>query len=201
MLKESISLAKKGDNPHEDILWQTILSQVTPLLKLSYLNLSASERLLFETKFKSVFMTYATVIPLLNAEKIYALMESCVLIVKKLQTSYQLKTASNPYHFKFCYQDDTGKERSCNHHFVGDARGQSVSYQTNPSKLARNILSSGLIHLEEYQTSNDEKLLKNLPIEPGKIRNGGLWINPKTHQVIKKQEPNSHVQKKYLPWE
>lgn len=185
-LTRDIELAQKGDNPDGDVLWQTILFQAINLLKESYSKLSVAQRLWFESDFKSVFMTYASVIPLLNAEKIHAFMKSGVLKIKKLQNAYHLETSGEQSGFKLCYKDESGNGCCERYHFVVDARGQSISYRSNPSKLAQNMLSSGLVHIEEYDIPPGKKSDKNLPLKPGRIETGGLWIDPVTHQTINK---------------
>src|SRR3989339_893940 len=75
LLRENIRQAKNGDNPKRDILWQTLLFQSTKILKTLYIESSPEQRQKFDD-YKSVFMAHAAPIPLMNAEKILALVES-----------------------------------------------------------------------------------------------------------------------------
>ncbi|WP_300457230.1 FAD/NAD(P)-binding protein [Desulfobacula sp.] len=176
MLLANIQDAENGDNPGGDILWQTILFQSIPVIKKAYLNLTASQRKRFEKHYKSIFMAHAAVIPLLNAKKLLALMTSGVLKVEKLSAHYELNPITDDQGFEFCYPDAAGKPVKKRYPFVVDARGQSLAYQTNPSKLAKQMISSGLVLLENQDPS--------LPAE--QHNPGGVWIDPDTYRVMTK---------------
>lgn len=186
ILRKDIQQAQKGDNPDGDILWQTILSQAISFIKQAYLNLRPSHRYWFETDFKSAFMAHAAGIPLINAEKILAFMESGVLKLNKLGDSYQLKHLSESFGFEMCFQDDTGKLNCETYYFVVDARGQSTSYRSNPSKLAKNLLDSGLVQIETRALDENDTGKPSWKKMPQTIETGGLWIDPDSCRVIKK---------------
>ncbi|MBC8439123.1 MAG: FAD/NAD(P)-binding protein [Deltaproteobacteria bacterium] len=186
ILRKDIRQAQQGDNPEGDILWQTILSNDISFMKQAYLNLRPSHRYWFETDFKSAFMSHAAGIPLINAEKILAFMESGVLKLKKLGDSYQLKHRSESHWFEMCFQDDTGKLNCEIYYFVVDARGQSTTYQSNPSKLAKNLLASGLVQIETRVLDENETGKSAWEKMPRTIETGGLWIDPDSCRVMKK---------------
>lgn len=185
-LRKDIQQARKGDNPAGDILWQTILSQSLTLMKQAYLNLRPSHRYWFETDFKSVFMAHAAGIPLINAEKILAFMESGVMTVKKLGGAYQLNHRSKSRGFEICFQDEKGTLNCETYSFVVDARGQSTSYRSNPSPLAKHLLASGLVQIEPVTLDETDTGNRSLEKVPRTIETGGLWIDPESCRVIKK---------------
>jgi uncharacterized NAD(P)/FAD-binding protein YdhS len=186
ILRQDIRMAHKGDNPNGDILWQTILFQAIPLMKQAYINLIPSHRHWFETDFKSVFMTHAAVIPLVNAEKILAFMESGVLKVKKLQDTYQWKPLLESNGFEFIYPDHAGEPMRDDCHFIVDARGQSPSYRSNPSDLAQNMLRSGLVQIETCTVDENTTEQHHSPGIQKTVETGGVWIDPQTCRVMKK---------------
>jgi hypothetical protein len=176
MLIANIQDAENGDNPGGDILWQTILFQSIPMIKKAYLNLTAGQRKRFEKHYKSIFMAHAAVIPMLNAKKLLALMTSGVLKVEKLSAHYELNPISDDQGFEFCYPDATGKPVRKTYLFVVDARGQSLAYQTNPSQLAKQMLSSGLVLIENQDSFSPSE----------QHPSGALWIDPDTCRVMTK---------------
>lgn len=187
ILKQDISRAIKGDSPNGDILWQTILSQVTPLFKKAYLNLTDSQRMKFETQFKSVFMTYATPIPLLNAEKIHALMTSGILSVKNFQNAYQIKPSHKSSHFNICYRDRSGNDLCDPHDYIVNATGQMLSYVKNSSRLAQNMIATGLVWSKGYRSeSSGDTLFNQSPIPKRRTEPDGIRIDPQTHCLVTK---------------
>jgi len=186
ILRKDIQQAQQGDNPEGDILWQTILSQAISFMKQAYLNLRPSHRYWFETDFKSVFMAHVAGIPRVNAEKLLAFMESGVLKLKKLGYSYQLKHLSASLGFEMCFQDETGKPNCETYSFIVDARGQSTSYRSNPSPLAKNLLASGLVQIETCTLDENDMGNRSWKKMPQTIEPGGLWIDPDSCRVMKK---------------
>jgi uncharacterized NAD(P)/FAD-binding protein YdhS len=147
LLREDIRQAKTGDTPRGDILWQTLLFQSTEILKTLYIESSPEQRQKFDD-YKSVFMAHAAPIPLMNAEKILALLESGVLTINRLQGPYRSMDSPDKPGFEFRYQDQDNRILSQPFRFVVDARGQSLSYEHNPSPLAKHLPASGLVRME-----------------------------------------------------
>jgi len=161
ILREDIRQAKNGDTPRGDILWQTLLFQSTEILKTIYIESSPEQRREFDA-YKSVFMAHAAPIPLMNAEKILALLESGVLTINRLLNPYRSMGSRDNHGFEFHYQDQDNRILSQPFRFVVDARGQSLSYDHNHSPLASHLLASGLVRME----------------------NKGILIDPESFRVI-----------------
>jgi uncharacterized NAD(P)/FAD-binding protein YdhS len=147
ILREDIRQAKNGDTPRGDILWQTLLFQSTEILKNLYIESSPEQRQKFDD-YKSVFMAHAAPIPLMNAEKMLALLESGLLTIHRLQGPHRSVGSPDKPGFEFQYQDQYNRILSRTFRFVVDARGQSLSYDHNPSPLAKHLPASGLVRLE-----------------------------------------------------
>ncbi len=147
VLREDIRQAKNGDTPRGDILWQTLLFQSTEILKTIYIESSPEQRQKFE-EYKSVFMAHAAPIPLMNAEKILALLESGMLTINRLLSPYLSMNSPDKPGFEFRYEDQDNRILSQTFQFVVDARGQFLSYDHNPSPLAKHLQASGLVRLE-----------------------------------------------------
>jgi hypothetical protein len=103
-------------------------------------------------------------------------MTSGVLKVEKLSAHYELNHISDDQGFEFCYPDATGKPVRKTYLFVVDARGQSLAYQTNPSQLAKQMLSSGLVLIENQDSFSPSE----------QHPSGALWIDPDTCRVMTK---------------
>lgn len=159
ILREDIRQAKNGDNPRGDILWQTLLFQSTEILKTLYIEFSPEQRRKFDD-YKSVFMAHVAPIPLMNAEKILALVESGLLTINRLQGPYRSVGSPDKPGFEFQYQDQDNRILSQTFRFVVDARGQFLSYDHNPSPLAKHLPASGLVRLQN----------KGILIDPESLR-------------------------------
>ena len=183
-LKKEIFLAKNGDNPNGDILWQTIVNQALPVITKAYQNLIPEHRNLFENRFSSVFMAHAAVMPFVNAQKILALMEQNLLTIKSLGSNYQIKRIPGIQMHEFSYNDDNGSLKKERFPYVIDARGQAISYRTNPSSLAKNLLASEMIQIEKINLSQDLSKTNNVENEPNVFESGSILIDPKTNRVI-----------------
>lgn len=170
-LIHDIELAQKGDNKREDILYQNIISAVVPAIRLAYMKLSEKEKKRFNQSFKSIFMNHAVPIPLINARKIAALMTSDHLTIKRLGASYKFYLDDTSHRYIFSWKTEKGEEVQEAFDAVVDARGQSSFFSDNPSKLAKDMLSSGLF--------------QSCPDSGGKIRaeRRNLCIDPETFQI------------------
>jgi len=184
ILKEDIQQAREGDNPDCDILWQTILFQSLPVIKTAYLNLTHAQKQRFENDFQSLFMAHAAPISPLIAQKILALLESGLLKIHRLSNPFELNKTPQQNSFEFQYLDEHGKTRTKIFKFVVDARGQSRSYQTNPSTLAKNMLSSGLVQIEDHRIDKDESSEGFLKKQEKAYKGRGIWVNPESFGVM-----------------
>ena len=184
ILKEDIRQAREGDNPDGDILWQTILFQSLPVIKTAYLNLTHAQKQRFESDFQSVFMAHAAPFSLVIAQKILALLESGLLKIHRLSQPIELNETPQQSVYEFHYLDQHGGTRSKTFQFVIDARGQSRSYQANPSTLAKNMLSSGLVQIEDHRSSKDESLEGFLEKQKKPYKGRGIWVDPESFGVM-----------------
>ncbi len=184
LLKAEIQQALQGDNPDGDILWQTILFQSLSVIKTAYLHLRPDQKQRFENDFQSVFMAHAAPVSLVIAQKILALLESGFLRIHRLSHPIEVDKATQKSGFEFNYLDHYGGIHAERFNFVVDARGQPRSYRSNPSKLARNILSSGLVQIEEQAISKHESSPGFLEKEKKSNKGRGIWVDPESCGVI-----------------
>jgi len=186
LLESHIHDARHGDGPDGDIVWQTVLQQTFPMVRDIYLALAPAERIRLDTTFNTLFFVHAAPMPLMNAEKLLALMNAGMVTVRKQigETPFR----RNGLSFSFTFQDANGEAMEATHPYVIDARGQSPSYATNHQTLAVNLLRSGTVEIEprdrNIQALEDERS-KPSRGRPPLVRNerGGLWIDPRTHRV------------------
>ena len=184
MLEAEIQQVREGDNPDQDILWQTILFQSLSVIKTAYLKLIPDQKQRFETDFQSIFMAHAAPVSLVIAQKILALLESGFLKIHRLSHPVKLDKTSQKSGFEFSYLDRYGGTRNETFKFVVDARGQSRSYRSNPSTLAKNILSSGLAQIEEQSMGKNESSAVFLEKEGKPYKGRGIWVDPESCGVI-----------------
>ncbi len=168
--------ARYGDGPHGDVIWQTVLQQIFPMVRELYLALSPHDRMRLNRDFNTLFFIYAAPMPMINAEKLLALMNADGVVIRKLTGNVPFKTKGKS--FSFTFQDPSGKTSEAIHPYVVDARGQSPSYGSNQQALAVSILKSGTAEIEPLE--QDEKGPMS---SSGRPRTGGLWIDPRTHRV------------------
>jgi hypothetical protein len=154
-----------------------------------YLNLTLSERRRFDRLYTSVFFTHAATQPVVNAEKLLALMKSGIVEVHKLGNTYRLVRDDVGDRYEFIYRDDQGNEKNDVYRYVIDARGQAKSLETNPSALAKDLLDSGLVQTEEIRPNDHPvKSTPNLIAESENpddcYKTGSIWIDPETFHVM-----------------
>lgn len=184
LLKNELRQAREGDNPQGDILWQTVLFQALPVIRKAYIHFSPDQKQLFDDKYKSLFMAYASPIPRINANKIMVLLRSGLLEIKRLAQPLNLEENTPGGCYLFHYWNEEGV--SCNDlfHYVVDARGQSIVYQDNRATLAGRILASGVVRLETRQDDKGEKVEKPIPEAKRVIKGRGILIDPDSNAVI-----------------
>ena len=129
LLQKHIREARHGDGPHGDVVWQTVLQQTFPMVRAIYLALTPAERMRLERTFNTLFFVHAAPMPMINAEKLMALMNAGKVTVRKLtgETPFRRKEAF----FSFTFQDTHGEAMEATHPYVIDARGQSSLYSSN----------------------------------------------------------------------
>lgn len=186
LLERHICEARHGDGPDGDIIWQTVLKQTFPMVRDIYLALAPAERMRLDRTFNTLFFVHAAPMPMINAEKLLALMNADRVTVRKLigGTPFRRKEAS----FSFTFQNTHGEAMEATHPYVVDARGQSPSYSSNPQRLAANLLKSGTVEIEPRDRNNEaleDGRMNPLPGRSPLVRDptGGLWIDPHTHRV------------------
>jgi uncharacterized NAD(P)/FAD-binding protein YdhS len=180
--------AIKGDGPRGELIWQTILHQSFDMVRDIYLNLTLEDRMRFDKDYTSVFFTHAATQPVVNAEKLLALMKAGMVDVIRLGDHYRLHKDHVKNRYEFVYSDVRRNERRDAYRFVVDARGQRKTLETNSSPLVKNLLTSGMIQIEEIRSvdqtnhsgQNDESELE----ATGRYKTGSVWIDPETHQII-----------------
>jgi uncharacterized NAD(P)/FAD-binding protein YdhS len=195
LLQGYIDDAIHGDGPDGELIWQTILYQSFDMVRDIYLNLTLKDRHRFDVDYTSVFFTHASTQPLVNAEKLLALMQARVVEVRKLGTNYRLKKDDEKNCYEFIYRDVQGNDQRDTYRFVVNARGQDKSLKTNPSTLVKNLLSTGTVQIEEFRpvqqaTHPNQDTTAPLPSTDQVYRTESIWIDPETHHIMKKGPEN-----------
>jgi len=185
-LHEHILEARYGDGPHGDIIRQTILQQIFPMVRQSYLALTPTERMRLNRNFSTLFFSYAAPMPMINAEKLLALMQSGIVVMRRLVESPPFKVKGDS--FSFTFQGPDGEKREAKHSCVVDARGQGRFYHLNPQILAANLLESGTVEIEPLDLKVREG--KDTPQKEHRAEapsfgggTGSVWIDPHTHRI------------------
>ena len=189
LLQKYLIDAIHGDGPHGELIWQTILVQSFDIVRDIYLNLSAEDRRQFDKNYTSVFFTHAASQPVVNAEKLLALMQAGIVQVRKLGKNYRLIKNSISGRYEFIYEDDRGKLMKDAYRYVVNARGQEKSLETNPSVLVKNLIQSNTLQIEKIQSSgstgdDDPNDSSEIKISGSTHKFGSLLIDPETHRVL-----------------
>jgi hypothetical protein len=188
-LRQAIRNAKYGDGPDGELIWQTVLVEIFPVARDLYLNLSLDERRRFDRNFTTAFFMHAATQPVLNAEKLLALIEGGFVRVERLGRDYRLhREPSGGYQFR--YRDPQGRERRADHRYIVNARGQPRSVETDPAELTRNLLRRGVVRVEERRDMDAQPLfgVDTGPAHPNGqaiYRTGSILIEPETHRVVR----------------
>jgi uncharacterized NAD(P)/FAD-binding protein YdhS len=188
LLKKYLDDAIHGDGPCGELIWQTILHQSFDMVRDIYLNLTLEDRMRFDKEYTSVFFTHAATQPIVNAEKLLALMKAGMVDVLKLGDNYRLNKDDVKNCYEFVYSDHRGYVRRDAFRFVVDSRGQQKSLKTNPSPLVKNLLTSGMVQIEEIRPVDQSNHSgQDDPSEfeaADRYKTGSIWIDPETHQAI-----------------
>jgi uncharacterized NAD(P)/FAD-binding protein YdhS len=187
VLAQSIRDAIRGDTPQGDVLWQTVLSQGIDAMKQVYLCLTPGRRKQFEQQYGSAFFTHAATQPIVNAEKLLALIRAGIVEIKRLGSSYRLLKDEPEARYVFVYKDRQGHTIKHPCSYLVDARGQNKSILTDPSFLTQSMVARGIVLTETSrgdrradEPANDGKTSP----EAGPQDTGSIWIDPDTHQVM-----------------
>jgi len=189
LLEGYLEDAIHGDGPHGEIIWQTVLHQSFDIVRDIYLNLTMEDRRRFDDRYTSVFFTHAATQPAVNAEKLLALMRAGIVEVVKLGENYRLINNDAEDSFDFIYRDGQGNLKRDAYRYVVNARGQEKSLETNPSALAKNLIRSGIVQIEEIRPeapANRAGRQFALGFETAgpPHKTGSIWIDPATHRIM-----------------
>ena len=189
ILARSIQDAGHGDNPTGDVRWQTVLSQGIDAVKQVYLRLTSEQRRLFEKQYGSAFFTHAATQPIVNAEKLLALIRAGIVEIIRLGDSYRLLKDAPEARYVFVYTDRKGHTRKHPCSYLVDARGQKKSILTDPSSLTQSMAARGIVLTEtsrlDHRADDPSSGGSNLP-QDGPQDTGSIWIDPETHQVMQR---------------
>ncbi len=189
LLQGYLDDAINGDGPHGELIWQTILHQSFDMVRDVYLNLTIEDRKRFDKNYTTVFFTHAATQPAVNAEKLLALMKAGIVEVFKMGEDYRLVRDEFAGCYEFIYRDNRGKLKKEAYRYVVNARGQEKSLETNLSALARNLLKSGTVQIEEIRpvdqaTHPSRDVAPELKPAVDTYKTGSIWIDPETHHIM-----------------
>jgi uncharacterized NAD(P)/FAD-binding protein YdhS len=190
LLQQYLEDAINGDGPDGELIWQTVLHQSFDMVREIYLRLTLRDRKHFDKAYTSIFFTHAATQPKINAKKMLALMKSGIVEVFKLGRDYKFIKNEHKNSYEFIYRDQDRNLKREAYRYVVDARGQPKSILKDDSSLTKNLLRRGLIQIEESQDVQSRKIRSNmsapkLKTEFQTYKTGSIWIDPKTHQVIR----------------
>jgi uncharacterized NAD(P)/FAD-binding protein YdhS len=185
VLAQSIKDAIEGDTRNGDVLWQTVLFQGLGVVKKIYFTLTPRQRKIFEKQYASAFFTHAATQPIINAEKLLALIRGGIVEIKKLGSSYRILRDAPEGGYVFAYKDQYGhkKKQACS--YLVDARGQDKSILTDHSSLTQSMVAQGIVLTEESQPT-DTCRDGDGASEAGSHNTGSIWICPDTHQIMQR---------------
>jgi uncharacterized NAD(P)/FAD-binding protein YdhS len=197
LLRQYLMDAKNGDGPDGELIWQTVLHQSFNMAREFYLSLTPQDKERFDKTYTSLFFNHAATQPAINAEKLLALMQAGFVKVFKLGDNYRFFKNDTTGCYEFIYPGIRGQTQRGAYRYVVNARGQERSMQTNPSALARNLLSSGTVQTEKFQHGGDRGVLekRTADIQGAGYHTqttGSILIDPETHRVMRR-EPDGTV--------
>jgi uncharacterized NAD(P)/FAD-binding protein YdhS len=198
-LEKDIFAAVHGDGDSGELLWQTVLHQIFGQARELYLCLKIEERIRFDKAYRTFFFNHAAPMPVVNAQKMLALIKAGRLKIVKLGSEYDLDTDRERGYFRIGYRNESGRRQKDEYRCLIDARGQTNDYATCPSALARYLIHSGLVEREKIkfvagrlyeQGAKDDHFTKRAA--GGKEADhgdriyvpGGVRIDPVTHEVL-----------------
>ncbi len=176
MLRLDIDKSRSGDGPDGELVWQTALVEIYPVVRELYIHLRPDERRRFDHDFSTLFFSYAATQPVVNGEKLLALMQAGVVSVVRLGRDYGFDRKATTGVFEFSYRGSTGARHRDYYRYVVNARGQPRSVAADGSELTGNLLRRGLVKLEEPGTGQGAHGWSN--------RTGSILVDPDTHRVL-----------------
>ncbi len=181
-LEKYLKDAINGDGADGEIIWQTVLYQFFDHIRDAYLSLPNKARYDFEKHYTSLFFTHAATQPIVNAQKLLALLKTGLVSVKKLGHDYHLEWNKKDGCWIFDYKNQFGDRVVTIYKYVVDARGQTKRIDKDPSPLTQNLIRRQLIMNQHV----------------GKYNTGSVWIDPGTHHPMKKSASNKPIPNKRL---
>ena len=188
-LEKCLLEAEQGDGPQGALLWQTVLHQAFSMARDIYLQLRPRDRIRFDRDLASHFFRFAAPMPIVNARRLKALFASGRLELRALGTDYELQGEHQGPGFVLTWTEAQGSRRQERFDAVVDARGQSKSFSSNQSELARNLLASKTACLEQLDLSASDSQPEAEGLD---FTSGGLWIDPDT-QRLKRRGPDGRT--------
>jgi hypothetical protein len=149
-----------------------VLFEIFPEARNLYLNLNLRERERFDRQFNTLFFMHAATQPVINAEKLLALMQAGMVSIVRLGSDYRFERNGSDGPFDFIYQGPQGDLHRDTYPYAVNACGQPRSQECDTSQLTQNLIKRGLIQLEE---SRDAHV----------YRTGSIVVDPETHRVIR----------------
>ncbi len=198
ILEHDLSMAKNGDLPDGSVGWCTVLRQAfvddlfTVFWKF-YGSLSPENKVRMGAEFASLLRIYGGPTPILNMERLWALMKSGVLEVVTLGREYTISRYEQTGDFEIAYTDPNGQTRRDSCQYLINCTGLGHKYAENPSPLARSLIRSGQVLLESEPLPENPNAPRNgVDLGAGGSRNaspatyesGGVKVDPDTLQII-----------------
>ena len=131
------------------------------------------------------FFSHAATQPMVNAEKLLALMRAGLVSIVRLGEHYRFEHDKQGGSFVFSYQIPGGENSQQRFDYCVNARGQPRSVETDGSALMQNLLRRGLVQLQETHTEGYET--------PFIHHTGTIIVDPLTHRVLPPDRGRSSV--------
>lgn len=176
-LRQDIQQAQRGDGPNGEVVWQTLLVEVFPVVRDLYLNLTLAERERFDRCFNTLFFMHAASQPIINGEKLLALMQADIVSLVKLGNDYRFERNVANGQFEFIYRGPQGNILRDAYTYVANACGQPRTVESDASMLTHNLIKRGLVQNEEIQVVEMAHSFS--------YKTGSIVVDPETHQIIR----------------
>lgn len=178
-LEGDLRMALYGDGIDGALIWQTVLVEIFPLVRDVYLHLTPEDRARFDREFNTLFFLHAATQPVINAEKIRALIKAGIVSVVRLGRHYRQSTNDKTGMYLLEYKQKNGIQRGDLFSCRVDARGQRRSVASDPSELMHNLLRKGIVDFENRQRTSSAE-----PFDQKSCCSGSVLIDPATHRVL-----------------
>ncbi len=178
-LEDDLNRAGSGDGTDGELVWQTVLVKIFPVVRELYQHLERADRARFDRDFNTLFFLHAATQPMINGEKIRALIKAGIVSVIRLGDDYLLTAPEEDGPYELEYKQKNGFACRDVFSYCVDARGQRRSVQSDPSLLIKNLLRKGCVELTGPHRSTGK--VAGQPV----LRTGGIRIDPATHRVLR----------------